>query len=136
MDYMGDCGHSVRAQAAEDDGAVPVSRITQAWLDRHGIQARAPFIKWLIRTGQIRSDEWHHTGRRYRRTPHYRPEWVMAEIVDMQAADKGIHWMRAVRFWNLPDDERPKTKEDWRVLQAAAAMGRPHPLWRDSYEGR
>lgn len=122
MAYMGDYSRSVRAQIAEDEGALPASRITQAWLNENGIDEKVTFVKWLIRTGQIQTDEWHHTSARFNRTYYWYPEVIKEELscIDLD---------RARRFWELPTAERPRTADDWFHLVHLAVMGHPHPLW-------
>ena len=125
MGYLPDHSRSVGAADAEADGALPASRITQSWLDEHGIAEKVSFIRWMIRLGLISADEWHHTGARFRRTPYWRPEALKKEL---EVADTDC----ARRFYALPVGERPRTADDWDKLRAQAVFGRPHPLWKSA----
>lgn len=80
---MGYIGYSMseRAAAAYDEGARPLTKITNDWLRENGINATQTVVRDLIKVGQIYTTEWHHTGSKYNRTEFFRPE-AIREVVN------------------------------------------------------
>lgn len=62
---------SVNAHFVEEEGKRPYTRITKQWLSDAGIKQPVGFIKYLIRTGFLTSDEWHHTSKIFNETYYY-----------------------------------------------------------------
>lgn len=135
MGYLSDHSRSVGAWIAEEEGALPASRITQDWCDAHGIEERATFIRWLIRIEVLATDEWHHTSKRFNRTPYYRPETIK-EFLAETPADRLARYRRffALPIKGDPDNRRPRDAHEWLRLCVAAAYEHPHPLWADEKE--
>lgn len=71
---------SNNARAAYNDGAVPLSGITTAWVKAHGIGCAASALKLLIAEDVVTTTEYHHTSKHYNTTEFYRPEAVKAQV--------------------------------------------------------
>ncbi|WP_018600999.1 hypothetical protein [Mycobacterium sp. 155] len=71
---------SVRATAAYDDGALPLSKITTAWVREHGIDCTRAALLDLVTEGVVGTGEWHHTGGFFAETGFYRPEQLREQV--------------------------------------------------------
>lgn len=78
---------SVNARDAYDDGAVPLSGITAAWVRDHEIGCTVAELKDLIATYKVMTLEYHHTGKHFNSTDFYRPEDVRKQVAALSAED-------------------------------------------------
>ncbi|CPR93721.1 hypothetical protein PP568_06755 [Mycobacteroides abscessus] len=77
--YVGN-SMSVRAADAYDDGALPLSKVTAAWLREHEIGCTRAELLDLIAEGVVGTGEWHHTGGFFAKTSFHRPEELREQV--------------------------------------------------------
>ena len=80
--YLGQ-SMSVRAAAAYDDDARPLSKITAKWLRDHGINCTPAELRDLVSTLTVTTTEWHHTGKHFAMTDFYRPDELRRQVNDL-----------------------------------------------------
>ena len=71
---------SVRAAAAYDDDARPLSKINAQWLREHGIGCTTAELRDLVCTFTVITTEWHHTGKHFAMTDFYRPAELRRQV--------------------------------------------------------
>lgn len=86
---------SVRAAAAYDDDARPLSKIDAAWLKDHMIGCTKAELRDLIDAGLLWASEWHHTGEFFAETDFYRPSEVRERVAFLKLKPEQIAEARA-----------------------------------------
>ncbi|SLJ23511.1 Uncharacterised protein [Mycobacteroides abscessus subsp. abscessus] len=128
---------SVRAAGAYDDGALPLSKITAAWLRDHEIGCTRAELRDLVEAGVPLTGEWHHTGKFFAETNFYRPEELREQIATLtpeqiaqaRAAAKAARESRAVtkpvaKIYQLPKDPYVAGMEDARAALESGDLAR------------
>lgn len=76
---------SVRAAEAYREGKLPISKIRKQHLSSAGIAISLKDFHRLVKSGDVRATEWHHTSKHYNRTDFFDLDSIAEDCGDLTA---------------------------------------------------